>query len=164
MLWKVSWRKYFARVSGSPPVFTASRLLFDNHDEVTVLHAAGADDSEYGRVTLLHIPLLLLKFFSSNSHGIHDPLLPAPLPPRSCCESQPNFISHSHERSARRGLGWRASLVADSRGHLTYLQQTQTCHTKQKFFGPTLFCLMFHLMSEEFKGRIRTRWSETFCI
>lgn len=65
-------------MSGSLPVFTASRLLFDNHDEVTVLHAAGADDSEYGRVTLLHIPLLLLKFFSSNSHGIHDPLLPAP--------------------------------------------------------------------------------------
>lgn len=31
---------------------------------VTVFHAAGADDSGHGHITLLHIPLLLLKYIS----------------------------------------------------------------------------------------------------
>lgn len=51
-------------VSSTLSVFTAGRLLFDIRDVVTVFHTAGADDSKYGRITLLHIPLLLLKYIS----------------------------------------------------------------------------------------------------
>lgn len=86
-------------------VFTAGRRPFDIHDAATAFHAAEADGSQYGRVTLLHIPLALLKYFSSDSHEIH----PSPLHTHthtpipiicSCCESQPNFISRSYEWSA----------------------------------------------------------------
>lgn len=57
------------RVSRPSAVFTAGRRPFDIHDVAT----AEADDSRRGCITLLHIPLVLLKYFSSNSHEIRLP-------------------------------------------------------------------------------------------
>lgn len=90
-------------LSSTLSVFAADQLLFTLHDVVTVFHAAGANDCEYGWITLLHIPLLLLKYISITA-GPYS-FLGGP-PPPSCHESQPNFISHGNDGSARQFSVW----------------------------------------------------------
>lgn len=121
-----------SNLSGNLSVFTAGRLLFDIHDVVTVFHAAGADDSEYARITLLHIPLMLLKYFSSNSHGIH-----APHPFVHVVKVNPTLsvTVMTGVQGRAQTESWPAvclSFWTDSRGHLTYLQPPSTLGSQHR--------------------------------
>lgn len=118
-----------SNLSGTLSVFTAGRLLFDIHDVVTVFHAAGADDSEYARITLLHIPLMLLKYFSSNSHGIHAPPPSTPFVHVVKVNPTLSVTVMTGAQGRAQAESWPAvcpSFWTDSRGHLTYLQPPST--------------------------------------
>ncbi|CAB1418345.1 unnamed protein product [Pleuronectes platessa] len=98
--------------------YEAGRLLVDVHDVVSVFLAAGAEDSDRARITLLHIPPLCSTFevHLHNSLGVHFSLRPR------VTELSPTCFSRGNDRPLS-GLGWRAGLSCPGSAALSCLHR-----------------------------------------
>ena len=80
-------------------LFTAGRLLFDSHDVVSVLRAAGADDSEWSCYFVTH-STAAFELHLHNSHGVEFSWRPVrhvalATPPSTSTRAHTNTHKHS---------------------------------------------------------------------